>query len=327
MIFEFSIILVIISLGFLSFGSYIAWWYPLELISHFRIQYLWVSIIITGLLLLFWWRKIIKKKSLFVTLFCLSLMFISLNAVEIIPWYFSHSQQIDQKTENQVKLLSFNVNIENRQYQNVLNVVQEKNPDIALFLEVDDIWVNKLKIGLNERLPYSFKTPVGRSVLFSRLPLKDVQGDILKSNRHNIFATIEINKKPIQFIGTHPLVPIQRNTLRIRNQQLEVLARFVKKQTKPVIVLGDFNLTPWSPYYRKFINKTGLHNTSLGYGTLPTWPHPTTYLKLPKYITPLMSIPIDHCFVSQDFKVANYQVGKNANSDHASIVTDLVLSE
>ncbi|MEM7556266.1 MAG: endonuclease/exonuclease/phosphatase family protein [Cyanobacteria bacterium P01_A01_bin.84] len=93
-------------------------------------------------------------------------------------------------------------------------------------------------------------------------------------------------------------------------------------------MFGDFNLTPWSPYYRRFIQKTGLHNASLGYGLFPTYPRSTSYVRYPKYIIPLINISIDHCFVSKEFKVANYQVGDdNANSDHAPIITDLVLSE
>ncbi|MEM7726720.1 MAG: endonuclease/exonuclease/phosphatase family protein, partial [Cyanobacteria bacterium P01_A01_bin.45] len=187
--------------------------------------------------------------------------------------------------------------------------------------------VNKLKPGLNEFLPYSFKSPGGGLALFSRLPIQDARGDTLNFNSYNLLATIEINQKPVQLIATHPVIPVKMDTFHRRNRHLDVIADFVKQETLPLILLGDFNLTPWSPYYRRFTKKTGLHNASLGYGIMATYPRYTNYVRYPKYIIPLINIPIDHCFVSQEFKVANYRVGNNANSDHAPIIADLVLSE
>ncbi|MEM7556267.1 MAG: endonuclease/exonuclease/phosphatase family protein [Cyanobacteria bacterium P01_A01_bin.84] len=230
MIFGFFILGLISLLGLLSFVSYIAWWYPLELISHFRVQYLCLSIIVTGLLLLFWWQKVIKVKALFSISLWLCLLVIILNAVEVIPWYFPHSQQINTNTEKKVRLLSFNINVQNQQYQDIVNVVEKNNPDVALFVEIDQASVDKLKPGLNKLLPYFFKSPGGGLALFSRLPIQDVRGDTLNTDNYNLLATIKINGKPVQLIGTHALIPFKRITFHVRNRQLAALAKFIKQE-------------------------------------------------------------------------------------------------
>jgi endonuclease/exonuclease/phosphatase (EEP) superfamily protein YafD len=60
-----------------------------------------------------------------------------------------------------------------------------------------------------------------------------------------------------------------------------------------------------------------------GLGIHPTWPTPGTYRRLPKLLTPLLAIPIDHCLVSHDITVSNLYVGPNIGSDHLPLVADL----
>lgn len=309
-------------LGLLSVGSYFAWRYPIELLSHFRSQYLVLSLIITGILFLFLQRGIFKGKILIIA----SLAIVGLNTVEVLPWFLPHSQQVSSNTKPQIRIESFNVNIENQEYQAAINVVRNDNPNVALFIEIQDEWFKKLKTGLKDVYPYSFRSPGGGLAIFSQIPLEDVGGINLDGVGHHLIANLEVNGKLIHFIGTHPFVPVKPSTFQRRNLQLLALEKYIQQQQKPVIIAGDFNLTPWSPYYRKFIKKTGLHNTRLGFGTLPSWPHPTTYIKkIPSWLMPLINIPIDHCFVSKEFGVVNTRISGSGNSDHAAIIVDLIL--
>lgn len=223
-----------------------------------------------------------------------------------------------------------NINIQNNHYQEIIDVVREENPDIALFMEVEPNTFRNLNTRLKDIFPSSFRTPGGGLALFSRLPIKDVRGDKLNANNHNLIATVLINNQPITLIGTHPLVPVKPSTFTKRNLQLAALSDYIATIKTPLIVAGDFNLTPWSPYYKTFVRKTKLHNTRLGYGILPTWIRGASHVHYPQWLLFIMenflNIPIDHCFVSQDFRVAGIRVGKNANSDHASVVNNLVFT-
>ncbi len=313
---------ILLTLGLLSVLPYVAWLWPLELLSHFRVQYLILSLIISSALVILWQTRHFKSKILVLA----ALLLVGLNGIEVIPWYLPHSQQVVGKAAQPIRVLSFNLNIKNEQENEVINVVQNNPPDLALFLEVDQETVEILKTGLKDTLPYSFRSPAGGLALLSRFPIQDARGDNLNGRGgHNLIATIAVDKKPIQVIGTHPLVPVTRKNFHRRNLQLAALSDYIQGLAQPLILVGDFNLTPWSPYYRQFIKKTNLHNTRLGFGILPSWPRPASHLYRIKWLMPLMNIPIDHCLVSKHFSVSRIYTGANANSDHASLITDLVL--
>jgi endonuclease/exonuclease/phosphatase family metal-dependent hydrolase len=96
----------------------------------------------------------------------------------------------------------------------------------------------------------------------------------------------------------------------------------------PVVIAGDLNITMWSPYYKRFISKTGLRNARQGFGILPSWPVKTTYphySKIPPFMSWLISIPIDHCLISPELKVSKIRTGANVNSDHLPLIIDLVI--
>jgi endonuclease/exonuclease/phosphatase family metal-dependent hydrolase len=87
------------------------------------------------------------------------------------------------------------------------------------------------------------------------------------------------------------------------------------KHLAEAIVMGDLNMSMWSPYYRKFIDRAKLRNTRQGFGIQPSWP---TNL-------PLLQIPIDHCSITSKLKVSNNRIGKDIGSDHYPLIVDLVL--
>ncbi|MBW4623768.1 MAG: endonuclease/exonuclease/phosphatase family protein [Cyanosarcina radialis HA8281-LM2] len=315
------LVLVLLSLGI---HTPLAWWYPLELFTSFRVQYLILSAIAAGVLALLWATNYLKIRVLAIA----ALVIVGLNAVDVIPWYLPHPLQTAATSKlKTIRVLSFNLNTQNDRYTEVVKVVREERPDLALFIEVNQAATNSLKAGFGDDFPYSFRSPGGGLALFSRLPIRDARGDNFNgAGNHNLIATIEVERHLIQFIGTHPFVPIKRSTFQRRNLQIAALEKFVRGLSQPTILAGDLNVTPWSPYYRHFISETKLHNTRLGYGILPSWPRPATHVHFPHWIIPFVNIPIDHCLVSKDFKVANIYTGANANSDHASLVTDLILN-
>ncbi|NJO57076.1 MAG: endonuclease/exonuclease/phosphatase family protein [Richelia sp. RM2_1_2] len=316
--------LSVFGLGIVSVGSYFAWEYPVELLTHFRVQYFMLSLIMSVIISILYTQRHLKSKFL---IFCI-LGLVGLNAIEVIPWYLPYPQQITRNTQA-VKFLQFNLNTQNNRYQEIIDMVRFENPDLALFIEVDQNAVNNLNAGLKDILPNSFKSPGGGLAILSRLPIQDARGDDLNAKNTNLIATVLINNQPVEFIGTHPFVPIKPSIFHRRNLQLAALSDYIQKVEVPLIVAGDFNLTPWSPYYRMFVSRTKLHNTRLGYGILPTWIRDTSYLNYPKWLVFIMenflNIPIDHCFVSNDFKVAGIHLGNNSNSDHAPVINDLIL--
>ena len=85
----------------------------------------------------------------------------------------------------------------------------------------------------------------------------------------------------------------------------------------PKICVGDLNITPWSPYYRSFVERTKLVNARNGFGLLPSWP---TFL----FFKCLM-LPLDHCLVSDDIRVADARTGEPIGSDHLPLIVEIEL--
>ena len=81
----------------------------------------------------------------------------------------------------------------------------------------------------------------------------------------------------------------------------------------PLIVAGDFNCTPWSPFFSDLLAATGLHDSALGFGVWPTWN---------SSLLPL-GLKIDHVLVTGGVVARNHQVGADVGSDHFPVIVDL----
>ncbi len=87
----------------------------------------------------------------------------------------------------------------------------------------------------------------------------------------------------------------------------------VNAKEQASIVIGDLNTTVWSNSYQILLSDTGMTNASEGFGFMPTWP---------TNLIPMM-IPIDHCLVSEGFKVIDIRTGEDLGSDHLPLVVEL----
>jgi len=91
-------------------------------------------------------------------------------------------------------------------------------------------------------------------------------------------------------------------------------ARLAGAAGEHAIVVGDLNVTPWSPAFDVFTG-LGLRDAGLGQGWQPTWP---TGLGA-------AGIPIDHVLVSPGLEVGDYRRLKAMNSDHRPLAVELRL--
>jgi len=315
-IFSVVLSLVIVGITLIALMSDRGWPQLLELLSHFRLQYFLLSLVL--LLLLFLTRR---KAAILIALFCVVLL-----STPILPWYnpLNRSAVIGE-----LRVLTANINTQNRSYEKVLTMVREENPDVAVFLEVDDTWVAQLQ-SLKDILPYDFgqANPHNFGItVYSRLPLNDAAIDFFGTERNpSILANLTVEGKAISLIAAHPFPPVRRSFFHSRNLQLDRIGQYVQQLETPVLLLGDLNITMWSPYYRRFMRHTGLQNARLGFGILPTWPMPGTYAVLPDLLHRLLQIPIDHCLISPEIKVAAIHTGRDVDSDHLPLIADLMIS-
>jgi endonuclease/exonuclease/phosphatase (EEP) superfamily protein YafD len=300
-----------IALGSSRYG----WPLYLELLAHFQRQYWLMNLGVLGLL------GLTRQR------FCLLIglgLFLA-HTTLFTPWYWPPGSGLPSPDPN-LRVLVSNINTQNRNYEGVVAFTRQANPDLAVFMEVDAAWIEQLR-SLQDELPYA--SGQGNSdnfglVVYSRWPLDQTRVELFGSDRNiSVVGQVTIAGQPVHFAATHPYPPVRPSIFQARNQQLDRVGQYVQALPSPKLLLGDLNVTMWSPYYRRLTRQAGVVNARRGLGIHPTWPTPGTYRRLPKLVTPLLTIPIDHCLISRDITVSNLYVGPNIGSDHLPLVADL----
>jgi endonuclease/exonuclease/phosphatase (EEP) superfamily protein YafD len=273
-----------------------------ELFSHFRLQYLAVSLL---LLIVFAGLRHPAYSALLVVAAVL-------NASYVVPWYFGDTPSKDAAA---LKLMHANILSRNEQHGRLLEFIAAEQPDLVFLQEVSPEWLGSIE-ALGEDYPFSYTQPRHDNfgiALFSRLPLDSVSHvDSAPLDYPTIVATLNVDGTLLTLINTHPTIPLTKEGFEARNEQLQSVAEIANAAAGAVILSGDFNTSMWSPAYRTLLETTGLRDARRGAGILPTWP---TFI-------PFAMIPIDHALVSDDIDVVNIEVGARVGSDHLPLILE-----
>jgi endonuclease/exonuclease/phosphatase (EEP) superfamily protein YafD len=303
---------ILFILGFLGRYSKLC-----ELIVNFRLQYAIISLFSAIILL------IIDKKHLFSILAIVNA--IIMNST-LIPFYIPNSYKkikpaLNTTTNIQniaIKVMSINVNTNNKQYSKVIKTVIEESPDILILEEVSKKWITELH-ELNQYYPFSKLYPEEDNfgiAFFSKY--KPTKVSVCFFGTPSIPYICAEFERPSKFVffGIHTLPPILQTNYQHRNKMLEYITKKINKiRNKQVVVMGDFNMTPWSYFFNKFMTESDLKNTQYGFGLQPSWP--TSFIPL--------RIPIDHCLVSKSIPILSRNIGEDIGSDHFPIIVQLLL--
>lgn len=297
------VVLLLSLLGYLADYSLV-----FELTSHFKFQYLVLSVVGLGVFLA---QKNVKW--MVVATVC-----VLLNAFEVVPWYFSlNTNQIN--SSKTLTLLQSNVLTRNQNHQKLIDLIRKEKPDLLFLQEVNARWINSLQV-LKDEFPYQFNRPsqIGHFgiAVWSRKPFDDVKEMMLGEDQiPSVFLKIQHSGKKLSILSSHTLPPTSWNYYERRNKQLKHMANFLKKEVGLKILIGDLNVTLWSSFYKKMAAVAELKNVRKGYGILPTWPVQIPFFK----------IPIDHCLVSKDIQVQHVEVLPSIGSDHRPLLVKLGL--
>jgi endonuclease/exonuclease/phosphatase (EEP) superfamily protein YafD len=290
-------------LGFLG-----QWAWFCELFSHFRVQYL-VGLLVLSLLLLVGKHKKVAVLCFVVAminLFCVLQLF--LFRPNVSTWEYPFKNH---------RAMLINVHSEMGDPELVMDVIREQKPELLVLEEVTESWMQALS-GLTNSLPYCVSSPREDNfgiALFSKYPL--IGKNILflgEAGVPSILASLKMDGSIVDMLATHPLPPAGAAYTAFRNEQLDRVAECVKDRS-PLLLLGDLNMTPWSPSFHRFIEQSGLQDSAKGYGIQPSWP--AHFL--------LLGIPIDHCLHSRDIHITRRRTGSRVGSDHLPLIVDFTV--
>jgi endonuclease/exonuclease/phosphatase (EEP) superfamily protein YafD len=280
----------------------------LELATHFRLQYaLASSFCIVSLIGFQSWKALPFA-------ICCALF----NWSYVLPYYAGPPGD-DAETTASLRLMLANVFQSNKNYQALMAAVTETKPDIIVLQEVTAAWADQVRT-LSDVYPHHEVVPrPGGSgmALFSRYPLAGVEVLTLDDSTHlAVLARINAPGAVVTLLSLHPPTPVRTGKFLNRNKQFTKAATILKSIKGSRVLAGDLNTTMWSPYFQKLLEESGLRDAKLGFGVLPSWPQP-----LPRFL----QLPIDHCLVSDDIRVAGISTGGRTGSDHRYLVVDLQL--
>ena len=290
------------------------WFWVCELLSHFQVQYFWCLAAATAMLACL---RLYRLAAVPLAIALIPLL-------RIAPCYLAREERVPPPEAPRLRVMSFNVHTMNREHRSVCEYVKRKNPDVAVFYEVNEAWGNHLEELFAEEgdLRYHkawFDPEVATHGLavFSRWPLWEAQFEDLGDGNRALMAEILLESRPVTLIAAHTTSPKSPARLRQRNRQLARLAELSGARSEPVVLVGDLNTSLWSPAFEDLMNVSGLRDGRQGAGVQATWP---------SALCPL-GIPIDHCLVSREFLVRRCRAGNDLYSDHLPLIVDLALLE
>ena len=288
-----------------------------ELLTQFRVQYLLILLPAAIAYFLFKRRRVGTLLSVGV----------AANLLPIFLYSLSNPMSRENPGSTGLRVMEFNVFAENSNYDEVLDYVRSEDPDIFVAIETNNAWIAHL-MPLTKQLPF-YKSTQDRErsgiAIFSRIAFDELElRHDPKFQNPSIHAVVTHDKRQIQLIAAHASTPMSPDGLVTRNGQLRKLSGELNQKMSRIF-FGDFNMTPWSPYFSDILNQSDLVTTDQTFVPQPTWypDHLLTRMLGPLQTTWLGGLKIDHILVSPDIQIADHRVGPDLGSDHRPVIVDL----
>lgn len=226
-------------------------------------------------------------------------------------------------SDNKVKLLIANVYMHNQQATSFLNIVERVNPDMVLVMETNQWWIQALR-PLRNQYTYHHEYPTDNTygmALYSRFPLVNMQTKFLHHEAVPSFHTdVQLpSGKFFRFHGVHPVPPVHSKHPDNEGEEefaLLKVGQMVAQSDSPALVAGDFNDVAWSNTSRLFQSRGTLKDVRVGRGLYNSFNAQSAIFRW----------PLDHVYVTDDFKFIRLGRLGEFGSDHFPIYAELVLN-
>lgn len=287
------------------------WHWFAELFSHFRVYY--VAALVP--LAMLWaarrrWAHALAAAVLAVP-----------HLLQVVPYLSPYlvAPTMASEAAPAARIVAFNLYFRNLEPGRLLEYIERETPDVLVLSELTHDWAGQLA-AIHERYPHRVVRPRTGSYgmgVYSRVPLADVEVSGLGAEHTaNVMATLKLPGQDVDLYALHLRAPFSADRAARRNRQLDAIARRITdpaREARPVLVVGDLNLTPFSPHFDALLAATGLRDARRRHGLHFTWPAAWA---------PLW-IPIDHCLAGGGIGVQAVRRGPDLGSDHYPLEIDV----
>jgi endonuclease/exonuclease/phosphatase (EEP) superfamily protein YafD len=296
--------LAAVGLGLLFVASWIPA-FPFILLEHFRVQYVVIGMLVVAA------TAALRMRGYFDA----AAIALLVHALPVIA-DLGRSPQPLPPGGVPVRVLVLNVLTANTDSADVRALIEAERPDVIGLVEVNQRWLDDLAPAL-AAYPGRLTRPAEDNFGVALYARGSVTGTIaeLGAPLPTIVAEVSLDGARLNAVVAHLFPPMTSRWASYQAEQRDQLAARVRELAGPVIVMGDFNATPWSRTFRGLVERTGLCDSRAGFGVQASW---HTGL-------PLMRIPIDHLLASCTVGVRDRRIGPDVGSDHYPVIVDLVV--
>lgn len=302
---------ILLICGFtLSLGARLHWF--LDLFSHFSQQYFIGGLLLTPLLV---WQK----KKLLLVLVSISML---TSGFEV----YRHVESVPSKEQPSLRIVQYNRNVGLTQHDKFIAWIKSHKDDFdVVVMQEATPSIAKAASDLGDLFPHQIHEPRDHAfgmVILSKYPMLTANMIPLNGPTYSSFAakiTIQPpSSAPVTIYALHALPPMGADKQKQRNFELFETAKHIAQDTdKNIIMMGDWNITPYSPYFSDLLEKAGLHYQISGPYPFPTWPS--------HFVPIILQIPIDHILTKGDLVLIEKKRGPALGSDHYPVIASFAL--
>lgn len=218
--------------------------------------------------------------------------------------------------------------------------LKRADPDVMVFEETA-WWLQKhhwqklgRPIGAAGKSPFPehlFVGSLGDISVYSRFPILESKSIVVENEpgqprqdiREILVLKLDIDGRTVNLVAVHPSSPRSEAQWILRQTYLERLAAVLKElqaqSGAETIVIGDWNLSPWSVYFSHLFARLNLH-TAFADG----YPQTTRFF-FDYRLHWILGAVVDHVAITPGLRFADVQLGPDIGSDHLPLMAEIVL--
>ncbi|QJE98976.1 endonuclease/exonuclease/phosphatase family protein [Luteolibacter luteus] len=278
----------------------------IERMSHFRLW--WLGLLVVLLAFFIWRRR-----------WCGAVASVAIGIGAVLPiapyWKPLPSAPASSSRAAECRVIAWNVLHDNPgDRQAAAKWLAAQDADLILLTECTLTWQKDLA-GLASIYPHQLSSQRDGSegmLLLSKHPLEPADPEGLRQSKPWISTVAQLPSGRIRVLGMHPRTPRSGPRFDERNLQYQQAARITRDSPLPVILMGDLNCTPFSPWFRWLLKEGNLHDSAVGHGFTSTWSGQG------------IGLPIDHVLAGPGWQVMERKVHPDSmGSDHHPVLARL----
>ncbi len=298
-------------LGFLAGGGSFGWF--CEICASLRAQFVLVLLLcmLPALFAPPWRLPLLAPCALFALI----------NLCFVIPPMLPASAPSDANLKFlKFRVMELHVDSPQTDLKPIIQEVNAEHPELVCITGVNTAQLVKLNEQLNSYLNRTAFMPEESKgiAIYSTKPLKGNRFRRIGPDKLPVLlTTLHFDYGWFRIIAIELPAPKDGDTLSKRNAQAEAVAKMVAELNGRKMVLGDYNMTPYSMTFGALLKNGNLQDTRLGYGIQPSWHYPDNMDLF------LMRFPVDHILINSDVATMSRHVGEACGLAHRPIIVDL----